>query len=193
MIQPATGSKNAVSERHLLPAGEYMIDPARTSVEFVISNTIIHNVRGRFSELSGAITIQEHLRCSHVEVQLKATSIDTGIPKRDRHLQSQDFFDVKRFPTIGFRSSKVEPTDSGAARMTGDLTIRNVTHPVILRVALERGNTGRTKGTRIAFSAVTEVNREDWGISWNRVLIGRKAQIKIHVEAIRSLRPGMAS
>jgi polyisoprenoid-binding protein YceI len=154
---------------------------------------IIHNVRGRFSGLSGAITVQEGSRRSHAEVELEAARIDTGIPKRDEHLRSYDFFDVERYPIIRFRSTKVEPGASGAWLVTGDLTIRDMTRPVILRVTFEGGNAGETVRTRIAFSAATEVNREQWGIFWSRVLIGKKVRINIHVEAVRSERPGISS
>jgi polyisoprenoid-binding protein YceI len=196
MIQQRTISVlRTVDDRQVPVAGEYAIDPAHTSVEFVVRHMMISNVRGRFPEVSGTITVDEMPERSHVEVKLEAASLDTGIPERDRHLRSSDFFDVKAHPTLRFRSTKVEPAPSGAWAVTGDLTILDVTRPVILRVTFEGGNASAAGGERIAFTAAAELNREDWGLTWNQalevggVLVGKKARIDVNVEAVASGRP----
>jgi polyisoprenoid-binding protein YceI len=175
--------------RDIPAAGEFTIDQAHTSVEFVVRHMMISNVRGRFREASGTITVDEMPERSHVEVEINAASLDTGILERDRHLRSPDFFDVARHPTIRFKSTKVEPTPSGAWVVTGDLTIADVTRPVTLQVTFEGANASATDGERIAFTAAAEVNREDWGLTWNQaleaggVLVGKKARIEVNVEA----------
>jgi polyisoprenoid-binding protein YceI len=179
-------------DREVPVSGEYVIDQAHTSVEFVVRHMMISNVRGRVRKVSGTITVGEVPERSHVEVEINTVSLDTGIRERDRHLRSPDFFDVERHPTIHFRSTKLEPATSGAWVVTGELTMMDVTHPVTLQVSFEGANASATGGERIAFTAAAEVNREDWGLTWNQaleaggVLVGKKARIEINVEAVRS-------
>ena len=187
-----------VDDRQVPLAGEYAVDRAHTSVEFVVRHMMISNVRGRFREVSGTITVDEVPERSHVEVDINAVSIDTGIGERDRHLRSPDFFDVERHPTLRFKSTKVEPVPSGAWVVTGDLTIFDVTRPVTLQLSFEGANASATGEERIAFSAVAEVNREDWGLTWNQaleaggVLIGKKARIEVNLEAV-AIRPPLTT
>jgi polyisoprenoid-binding protein YceI len=199
MMQQRTISVlRTVDDRQVPLAGEYAIDQAHTSVEFVVRHMMISNVRGRFREVSGTITVDEVPERSHVEVDINAVSIDTGIGERDRHLRSPDFFDVERHPTIRFKSTKVELAPSGAWVVTGDLTILDVTRPVTLQLSFEGANASATGGERIAFSAAAEVNREDWGLTWNQaleaggVLIGKKARIEINLEAV-AIRPPLTA
>ena len=179
-------------------AGTWVVDPVHSEVSFVVRHMMISNVRGRFREVSGTITVDEVPERSHVEVELNAVSIDTGIRERDRHLRSPDFFDVERYPTIRFKSTKVEPACSGAWVVTGDLTILDVTRPVTLQLSFEGANASANGEERIAFSAVAEVNREDWGLTWNQgleaggVLIGKKARIEVNLEAV-AIRPPLTT
>jgi polyisoprenoid-binding protein YceI len=155
---------------------------------------MISNVRGRFREVSGTITVDEVPERSHVEVELNAASVDTGIGERDRHLRSADFFDADRYPTIRFESTKVEPAPSGGWAVTGDLTILDVTRPIVLQVTFEGGHASPTGVERIAFIAEAEVDRDDWGLTWNQafeaghVLIGKTARIEVNLEAVPSRR-----
>ena len=191
-LQRTISILRTVDDRQVPLAGEYAIDPAHTSVEFVVRHMMISNVRGRFREVSGTITVDDVPEHSHVEVEFNAASVDTGIGERDRHLRSPDFFDAERYPTICFRSTKVEPGPSGFWEVTGDLTILDVTRPVILEVAFEGANASANGGQRIAFTATAEVNREDWGLTWNQaieaggVLVGKNARIDVNVEAVAS-------
>ena len=121
-------------DREIPVAGEYAIDPAHTSVEFIGRHLMITKVRGRFPEVSGTITIDDQPERSHVEVNLEVASLDTGNPDRDGHLRSPDFFDADTYPTITFRSTNVEPGSSGTWAVTGDLTVRDITRPITLQV-----------------------------------------------------------
>ena len=182
-------------DREIPVAGEYAIDPAHTSVEFIGRHLMITKVRGRFPEVSGTSTIDDEPERSHVEVELNVTSLDTGNPDRDGHLRSPDFFDGEKYPTISFRSTKVEAGTSGTWAVTGDLTVRDVTRPVTLQVDFDGANASPIGDERIAFSAATDVDREDWGLTWNvaletgGVMVSKKIRIEIEVETVRSL-PG---
>src|SRR4029079_2442185 len=110
-------------DRDVPVAGVYTVDAAHTSVEFVGRHLMITKVRGRFPDVSGTITITDEPEQSHVEVEIGVASIDTGNSDRDNHLRGADFFDVDNYPTMTFRSTKVEATGSGAWLVTGDLTV----------------------------------------------------------------------
>jgi polyisoprenoid-binding protein YceI len=176
-------------DREIPVPGTYTIDPTHTTVEFVGRHLMITKVRGRFPAVSGAITIAEEPEQSHVEVDIDVASVDTGHPDRDNHLRSNDFFDVDNHPTMSFRSTKVEAAPSGSWLVTGDLTVRGVTHPVTLHVDFEGAGASPAGDSRIGFSATAEVNREDWGLTWNMaletggVLVGKKITIDLNVEA----------
>jgi polyisoprenoid-binding protein YceI len=182
-------------DREIPAAGEYAIDPAHTSVEFVGRHLMITKVRGRFAEVSGTITVDEEPERSHVEVEIKVASLDTGDPQRDAHLRSSDFFDAESYSTITFRSTKVEPGTSGTWAVTGDLTVRDATRPVTLQVDFDGASGSPLGDERVAFSAATDVDREDWGLTWNvaletgGVLVGKKVRIELNVQAVSLPRP----
>jgi polyisoprenoid-binding protein YceI len=179
-------------DRDIPVAGVYTVDAAHTSVEFVGRHLMITKVRGRFPDVSGTITIADEPEQSHVEVEIGVASIDTGNRDRDNHLRSADFFDVDHHPTITFSSTKVEATRSGAWLVTGDLTVRGVAHLVTLQVDFDGAGTSPVGDERIAFSAAAEVDREDWGLTWNMaletggVLVGKKVAIELNVQAVAS-------
>jgi polyisoprenoid-binding protein YceI len=181
--------------REIPVAGEYTIDPTHTSVEFIGRHLMITKVRGRLPEVSGTITIDDEPTHSHVEVEIKVASLDTGDAQRDASLRSPDFFDVENYPSITFRSTKVEGGSSGTWMVTGDLTVRGVTRPVTLEVDFDGANASPIGDQRIAFSAATDVDREDWGLTWNMaletggVLVGKKVRIELNVQAVASPRP----
>ncbi len=180
----------AVPKVALPPKGEWRIDQAHTSLSFVSRYLMLTKVRGRFRDFDGTIHIGDSPEQSSVEVSMQAASIDTGNETRDEHLRSPDFLDVQRFPTLTFKSTKIEVTGDTALRITGDLTIRDVTKPVALDAEFD----GMTKGvggdTRVAFSATTEIDREEWDIMWNMaletggVLVGKRVRIELEVQAV---------
>jgi polyisoprenoid-binding protein YceI len=177
-------------DRDIPTAGVYTIDAAHTSVEFVGRHLMITKVRGRFAEVSGTITIDDEPERSHVEVDIGVASVDTGNTDRDAHLRSVDFFDVDAHPTMTFRSTKVEARDDATWAVTGDLTVRDVTRPVTLQVDFDGAGSSPTGDERISFSAATEVDREDWGLTWNMaletggVLVGKTVRIELNVQAV---------
>ena len=182
-------------DREVPVAGTYTIDPTHTSVEFIGRHLMITKVRGRLPDVSGTITIDDEPTRSHVEVEIQVTTLDTGDAQRDDSLRSVDFFDVEHYPTITFRSTQVEPGTSETWIVTGDLTVRGVTRPVTLEVDFDGANVSPFGDERIAFSAATDVDREDWGLTWNvaletgGVLVGKKVRIELNVQAVAAPRP----
>lgn len=149
----------------------WTIDPAHSSVEFAVRHLMITTVRGRFTGVKGTVTVDEADPAkSAVEVVIDAASIDTREPQRDTHLRSADFFDVEKFPTLTFRSTKVDGGLGEPFTLAGDLTIHGVTRPVVLDVEPE----GRIKdawgGLRSGFTATTKIKRSEFGLTWNQLL-----------------------
>src|SRR5215467_943635 len=115
-------------------AGTWVFDPAHTKLSAVGRHMMITKVRGYFHDVSGTIHVEERPEDSWVEVTIGAASIDTGDERRDEHMRSGDFMDVEHFPNITFRSSRVERAEDTRLRVTGDLTIRDVSRPITLDV-----------------------------------------------------------
>ena len=176
------------ARRDIPAAGRYVIDPQHTAVEFISRHMMINKVRGRLPDVAGVITISDEPESSHVEVDIEVAGINTGIPERDRHLRSADFFDVDRYPRMMFRSTSVR--DNGRVWVVvGDLTIRGVTQEVELAVTFDGVREDAPEEFRISFNATTQVDREDWGLTWNKaieaggVLVSKMVEIEIHVQA----------
>jgi polyisoprenoid-binding protein YceI len=129
---------------------------------------------------------------STVDVTIEASSIDTGTAKRDDHLRSADFFDVEKFPTLRYRSKRVEKVGTAQFRMIGDLTIRDVTREVALDVAYGGRGKDPWGNERAGFSASAAVDRKDFGLQWNQVLetggmlVGEKVEIELDIQAVRA-------
>lgn len=175
-----------------LPApGHWAIDSSHSSVEASVRHLGLSKVRGAFRAFTGAIEVAERPEDSSVQVSIEAGSVDTREPARDEHLRSPDFLDVAAFPTIDFRSTKV--TGSGRRwQVEGDLTLRGTTRPVTLDVTFEGVENDPWGGSRAAFSARTELDREAFGLTWNQVLesggllVGKRVRIDLEVEVIRA-------
>jgi len=172
-------------------AGTYKLDPSHTSVEFVARHLMISKVRGGFTQPEGTIHIDEVPERSSVEVTIPVDSLNSGDAARDQHLLSADFFDVEKYPTITFKSTAVEHVSFEQWKVTGDLTVHGVTKPVELDVEFEGSVDTPFGDSRIGFSASTEVNREDWGLTWNVALetggflVSKTARIEISVQAVK--------
>jgi polyisoprenoid-binding protein YceI len=157
---------------------------------------MISKVRGSFREFSGAIDIDDIPERSRVEAIIRADSIDTGDPERDRHLRSPEFLDVEHYPDIRFRSASVRPGDTDHWKLTGDLTIRGVTRPVTLLVEYCGTATDPWGNTRAAFLVSGEINREDFDITWNQALeaggflVGKGVKVEVDVEAVLQTESG---
>ena len=169
----------------------WTIDPSHSHVEFAVKHMMFTTVRGSFERLSGTIRLDEaNVANSSVEVEIEAASISTRDEKRDAHLRSADFFDVERYPTITFRSTRVEPVGENRLKVTGDLTMHGVTREVVLDTEF----TGRGKSPFgfevLGYTATTTINRDEFGLTWNAaletggVLVGNEIKITIDVEAI---------
>ena len=175
-----------------LPApGTWTIDSSHSSVEFIVRHLMVAKVRGRFSEFSGTIHVGDAPETSSVEVAISPASITTGDPQRDGHLQSADFFDVEQYPTIGFASTGVRSVGERYA-VDGNLTVHGVSRPVTLDLEYQGSITDPFGNDKAVFSASTEVDREDWGLTWNQalesggVLVGKKAKIELEIEAVHN-------
>jgi polyisoprenoid-binding protein YceI len=170
--------------------GVYEIDPKHTSVEFVARHLMITKVRGRLDDVSGTILIAEAPEESSVEVSIGAKSIHTGEEQRDKHLRGAEFFDVDEHPTWTFKSTAIEHVRDNTWKVTGDLTIRGTTRPVVLDTEFDGAGPTPWGPSALAFSAVTEIDREDWGLTWNvtletgGVVVGKKVRIELNVEAL---------
>jgi polyisoprenoid-binding protein YceI len=151
---------------------------------------MISRVRGRFRDFSGTIEIADAPERSRVEVIIDAASIDTGDEDRDRHLRSPDFLDVEHFPEIRFRSTSVRPGDRDRWAVTGELTIRNVTKEVTMEVEFCGAAPDPWGNVRAGFLASTEINRDDFDVSWNQMLetggflVGKGVRVEIDAEAV---------
>ncbi|HEY4410614.1 MAG TPA: YceI family protein [Acidimicrobiia bacterium] len=172
------------------PVGRWDIDAAHSHIDFIVRHMMISKVRGRFREFSGVICIDEVPEHSSVTATVKAASIDTGDEERDRHLRSADFLDVEHHPEIRFRSLTIRPADREHWKLTGELTVKDVTRPVMLMIEYCGTAVDPWGNTRAAFLATGEINREDFAITWNQALeaggflVGKGVKIDVDVEAV---------
>ena len=171
----------------------WQIDPQHSSAQFAVRHLGLSTVRGAFSKLSGTMQLDDQdVTKSTIEVSIDVNTVDTREPDRDKELRSEHFFDVARFPTMTFKSKKVEQVAPGKLRVTGDLTMHGRTREVVLDVD---GLTAPAKdpwgNQRIAASATTKINRQDYGVKWNAKLdnggavVGDDVNITIDVEMIQ--------
>jgi polyisoprenoid-binding protein YceI len=172
----------------------WRIDGAHSEVGFAVKHMMFTTVRGRFAELAGQVVLDgDHPERSSVEVEIQAASIDTEADARDQHLRSADFFDVETYPTLTFRSRRVEgslaePGDS--FKVIGDLTLHGVTREVVLNATFEGSGKDPWGGTRAGFSAETAIDRRDFGLTWNQgletggVLVGHDVKIQLSVQVV---------
>lgn len=170
------------------------IDPAHSVAEFKVKHMMISNVKGAFPKVSGVLTFDEgDVSKSSVEATIDVASIVTRDEQRDGHLKSPDFFDVEKYPTMTFKSTKVTATGAGEGTVEGDLTIRDVTKKVVFAV---EGPTAPGKdpwgNTRIGVSATTKISRKDFGLVWNAaletggVLVGDEVTITLDVQFVKA-------
>jgi polyisoprenoid-binding protein YceI len=145
----------------------WTLDTAHTQVDFSAKHMMISTVRGHFAGITGTIELDEDdLTSSSVVVAIDAATVDTGMAQRDGHLRSADFFDTEKYPTMTFRSTGVEKV-GGAYRITGELTIKDVTRPIVLDAEFLGIVSGMRGGRHAGFAAKTKITREDWGLTWN--------------------------
>ena len=169
----------------------WRIDPIHSSAQFGVKHMMVATVKGVFRSFEGTIEVDEHdPQRSSVEVSFDVSSIDTGEARRDDHLRSNDFFNAALYPTITFRSTRIEQIKDGKWRVTGDLTIRDITRPVVLDLDYEGEVIDAWGKQRRGFSAETSINRQDWGLKWNglvetgSVVVGDKVKSSLDIAAV---------
>jgi len=178
-------------------ASTWDIDPAHTSAQFAVRHLMVSTVRGAFGKVSGSVNFDESDPTkSSVEATIDAASIDTRNEKRDQHLKSPDFFDVEKFPTITFKSKKVEAAGANKFKVTGDLTLHGVTKEVVLDVEGSPKPMKDPRGSlKLGGVATTKINRKDFGVVWNSplegggVAVGDDVDVTIDVELVKKAQP----
>ncbi|HSR23279.1 MAG TPA: YceI family protein, partial [Candidatus Eisenbacteria bacterium] len=175
-----------------LPApGTFVLDPAHSRVGFVARHLMVTKVRGHFAEVEGTVTIAEDPLQSRAEATIAAASITTGAADRDTHLRSGDFLEVEKHPTLTFAITRVLGHRGAAFQAVGDLTIKGVTREVELEVEVDGVARDPWGNEKLALTASTEIDRDDFGITWNvaletgGVLVSRKIKIEIEAQAVR--------
>jgi polyisoprenoid-binding protein YceI len=169
----------------------WKFDPAHTLASFSARHMMVTTVRGHFAPPTGKLEFDPaNPEASYVEAEIDAATVNTGVTDRDNHLKSADFLDVTNYPTITFKSTKIEVTGTDEGKLTGDLTIHGITRPVTLKVEYAGQIASPFGDTRAGFSASTKINREDWGLTWNvaieagGVLVGKELKLELEVEAV---------
>lgn len=179
-----------IDDRNVPAPGRWQVDQVHSAVEFVVRHLMVSKVRGRFTEYEIDLLVGEVPADSTVNVVIQAASITTRDDQRDGHLKSPDFLDVENYPTLTFTSTAVAPADDeGSWTVVGDLTIKDVTRSVTLDVEFQGGAVDPWGNRRVGFTASTEIEREDYGLTWNQplkeggYLVGKKVKIELEVEA----------
>ena len=170
----------------------WQIDPKHSSAQFAVTHLMISTVRGEFHQVNGTVVIDDaDISRSLVNVTIDASTVDTREPDRDKHLMSPDFFDVAKYPTMTFKSTRVEPAAPGRLKVTGDLTIRGVTKQVVLEVTAPKPAIKDPWGLqRTGVSGSAKINRQDFGVAWNKsldaggVVVGDDVNITLDVEMV---------
>jgi polyisoprenoid-binding protein YceI len=183
----------AVPALALAGTSAWTLDPAHSHTGFAVKHLVISTVRGEFGKTTGSVVLDDQdITNSTVEATIDATTINTRVPDRDTHLKSPDFFDVAKYPTLTFKSTKVEKAGDGKLKVTGNLTLHGVTKPVTLDV---EGPTAEIKdpwgNTRRGLSATAKLNRKDFGLAWSKMVeagpvVGDEVSIDLEAELLKS-------
>jgi len=172
--------------------GDYVIDAAHSSIGFTVRHAMVTNVRGAFGEHEGTLHLDgaDPAR-STASIDVKIASVDTGIADRDGHLRSGDFFDAETFPLMTFRSTEARQLGGDTYRITGELTIKDVTRPLSIDLEFNGSATDPYGNERVGFEGSTEILRSDWGLTWNAaleaggVMVSDKVKLTFDISAIK--------
>ena len=189
-IVTAAGLAGLLSLPAFAGTTRWQVDPKHSSAQFAVTHLMISTVRGEFHQINGTVVVDDaDISKSYVNVTIDATTVDTREPDRDKHLMSPDFFDVAKYPSMTFKSTKVESNGPDKLKVTGDLTIRGVTKQVVLDVTAPKPPIKDPWGLqRTAVSGSTKINRQDFGVAWNKaldaggVVVGDDVNITLDVE-----------
>ncbi|MFD3512143.1 YceI family protein [Streptomyces sp. NPDC058657] len=172
--------------------GEYSIDPSHSSIGFTVRHAMVTNVRGTFAEHEGTLKLDgAHPAASEASIDVKIASIDTGVADRDNHLRSGDFFDAETYPAMTFRSTGAEQLGGDDYRITGDLTIKDVTRPLSIDLEFNGVATDVYGNERVGFEGSATILRSDWGLTWNAaletggVMVSDKVKLTFDISAIK--------
>jgi polyisoprenoid-binding protein YceI len=171
----------------------WQIDPMHSDAGFAVTHLMISTVRGEFHNIKGTVVLDDKdISKSTVSVTIDATSVDTREPGRDKDLKSANFFDVEKYPTFTFKSTKVESVGGGKLKVTGDLSIHGVTKSVVLDVDGPKSPIKDPWGMqRSAVSATTKINRKDFGVNWAKTMdtggaiVGDEVNITLDIEMVQ--------
>ncbi|MFC8536306.1 YceI family protein [Streptomyces sp. NPDC057249] len=173
--------------------GDYTIDPAHSSIGFTVRHAMVTNVRGSFAEHEGSLKLDgSDPANSTASIDVKIASVDTGIKDRDGHLVSGDFFDAEKFPLMTFRSTSAEQLGGDKYRVTGDLTIKDVTRPLAIDLEFNGSAKDVYGNERVGFEGGAEILRSDWGLTWNAaletggVMVSDKVKLNFDISAIKA-------
>ena len=167
------------------------VDAAHSRVGFAVKHLVISNVRGEFGAYQGKLVLDDaDVTRSTVEATIDVNSVNTKVADRDAHLKSPDFFDVAKYPSITFKSTKVAKAGKDQLKVTGDLTLHGVTKPVVLDVSTSPEVKGMYGETRRAFAATTKISRKDYGLTWNKLVeagpaVGDEVTIALDLELVK--------
>jgi polyisoprenoid-binding protein YceI len=180
--------------------GDYTLDTSHSRIGFVARHAMVTKVRGSFKDFEGHLHLDaDDPSRSSAEVTIVVDSIDSGHPDRDAHLRSADFFDVEKYPSISFRSTKVEVVDRDTYRLTGEVTIRDISRPVTIDLEMTGALHDPFGLVRVGFEGSVVVNRRDFGLEWNMaldaggLLVSEKVTIELDVAAVRPPAEGEAA
>ena len=168
----------------------YDIDAAHSAVQFKVRH-LVSTVPGNFKKFKGTFDYDAaDPKAAKAEIEIEAASIDTGVAKRDEHLKSADFFDVKKYPTVKFVSTELKEVNGSSAKLLGNLTMHGVTKPVTLTVDIGGEAADPWGGKRAGFTGSTKVDRKEFGLTWNKALeagkflVGDEVTIDVSVEGV---------
>ena len=172
----------------------FELDPTHTHIGFTAKHMMVSTVRGTFSDWSGYVEGDPaDPTGARAEATIKTASVNSGAEDRDKHLRSEDFFNVDKYPEMTYRSSSIEKVGDTNYRVSGDLTIKDVTKPVVLDVEVGQPFADGWGNERVGVSATGKLNRKDWGLQWNmvmeagRLLVSEEAKLEIDTELVRKL------
>jgi polyisoprenoid-binding protein YceI len=181
----------STSKSTLVPAGTWTVDPAHSSVGFSVKHLGIATVRGHFDEFQGTLEIGEGDESARAYGTVQGVSVNTNDAGRDEHLRSADFFGVEANPELRFESTGIEHVDDETFRITGDLTMNGVTKPIELTAEAQGTETDPWGNERVALEVRGQLNRGDWGMTFNQalgsgnLLVGEKVKLELDISAIK--------
>jgi polyisoprenoid-binding protein YceI len=169
--------------RTQLPTGTWQVDPPHSRIEFAAKQLGVSTVRGAFREFEGTLDLDEGRAYGTV----KTASLDTNNERRDKHLRSPDFFEVAEHPELRFESTEVRPLGEDSFEIEGELTIRGVTNPIVLRAELGRAETDPWGNERIALEATGKLDRSDWGMTYAKMLVSDRVTLQLDIGAVKQV------